>query len=413
MPYILNKTNGSVLTTVNDASTDLTTNLTFVGRNYSGYGEIVNENFVKLLENFSNTSANFPSKPLQGQLWFNSTTRQLTVSYDGKSFKGLASLRISTDVNRESVNNFVQGDLWWDSTNSQLSAFDGSSFVLVGPATSAAVNAAWTGVNEPKDETNRYTILKAKIGTNPVVTISSYGGTDFIPTTTSDLYSKFKIIKKGITLAGADAITGSSYNPQTQQGYVFWGTAAEALVAVSATTAVSTTGITAQNSTDNIAFNVPFISNNGTIYKNAGITFNPSTGVLNTIASQARYADLAERYAADMPYEVGTVVVIGGAKEVTACEERASTAVAGIVSKNPAYMMNSDAGTDETHPYIALKGRVPCKIIGSIKKGDLLVTSARLGHACAKLPTDSSNAVIGKALEDFQGPVGVIEVLVV
>jgi len=409
MPYILNKTNGSVLTTVNDASTDLTTNLTFVGRNYSGYGEIVNENFVKLLENFSNTSENPPSKPLQGQLWFNNTTRQLQVSYDGKSFKGIASLRISTSATRESVNNFVRGDLWWDSTNSQLSAFDGSSFVLIGPSTSAAVNASWTGVNEPKDLTNSYTILKAKIGINPVATISSYVGTDFVPTVTSDLHAHFNIIRKGITLAGADKDTGSSKDA----GYYFWGTAAEALVAISAKTADKTTGITAQIATDGTSYNVPFISNNGTIYKNDGIKFVPSTGVLNTIASQARYADLAERYAADMPYEVGTVVVIGGAKEVTASEERASTAVAGIVSKNPAYMMNSDAGTDETHPYIALKGRVPCKIIGSIKKGDLLVTSARLGHACAKLPTDSSNAVIGKALEDFQGPVGVIEVLVV
>jgi hypothetical protein len=407
MPYILNKTNGSVLTTVNDASTDLTTNLTFVGRNYSGYGEIVNENFVKLLENFSNTTA--PSKPLQGQLWFNSTTRQLNVSHDGKSFKGLASLRVSKSDARESVNNFVRGDLWWDDTNSQLNAFDGSSFVLIGPPTSAAVKATWTGVDEPKDLTNSYTILKAKIGINPVATISNYGGTDFIPTLTSDLNAQFKIIKKGITLAGADKDTGSSKDA----GYYFWGSAAHALLADNATTATSTTGISAQIATDGTAYNVPFISNTGVIYKNDGIKFVPSTGVLNTIASQARYADLAERYAADMIYEPGTVVVIGGDKEVTACEERASTAVAGIVSKNPAYMMNSDAGTDETHPYIALKGRVPCKIIGSIKKGDLLVTSTRFGHACAKLPTDSSNAVIGKALEDFQGPVGVIEVLVI
>ena len=63
MPYILNKTNGNVLATVNDAAVDLTTNLTFVGRNYSGYGEIVNENFLKLLENFSSITNNAPSKP--------------------------------------------------------------------------------------------------------------------------------------------------------------------------------------------------------------------------------------------------------------------------------------------------------------------------------------------------------------
>ncbi len=71
MPYILKKTNGTTLTTVQDASVDNSTSLTFVGRNYSGYGQPIEENFVKLLENFANTTA--PAKPIQGQLWFNST----------------------------------------------------------------------------------------------------------------------------------------------------------------------------------------------------------------------------------------------------------------------------------------------------------------------------------------------------
>ena len=124
------------------------------------------------------------------------------------------------------------------------------------------------------------------------------------------------------------------------------------------------------------------------------------------------YADLAERYEADAIYEPGTVLVIGGSKEVTTTTKYADTRVAGIVSKNPAYMMNSEAGTDETHPYIALKGRVPCKVVGSILKGDLLVTSTRLGHA-EKANGFLSGAIIGKALEDnFEGS-AVIEVLVV
>jgi hypothetical protein len=76
-------------------------------------------------------------------------------------------------------------------------------------------------------------------------------------------------------------------------------------------------------------------------------------------------------------------------------------------------MMNSEAGTDETHPYIALKGRVPCKICGSVKKGDLLVASGyKPGYAVKKQDHDSSDAVIGKALQDFAGPFGVIEVKV-
>ena len=127
---------------------------------------------------------------------------------------------------------------------------------------------------------------------------------------------------------------------------------------------------------------------------------------------QSTYADLAERYHADDIYEPGTVLILGGDAEVTVTAIRAHSSVAGIVSKNPAYIMNSDAGTDETHPYIALKGRVPCKVAGRVKKGDLLVTSSATGRAETMRSTDSPNAVLGKALEDFDGTLGVIEVKV-
>jgi hypothetical protein len=126
---------------------------------------------------------------------------------------------------------------------------------------------------------------------------------------------------------------------------------------------------------------------------------------------RATYADLAERYHADAVYESGTVLVIGGEKEVTTTAVYADTRVAGVVSKNPAYMMNDEAGTDETHPYIALKGRVPCKVIGPINKGDLLVTSAHPGYACVGQSVFGS-AVIGKALENKSEGFGIIEVMI-
>ena len=102
----------------------------------------------------------------------------------------------------------------------------------------------------------------------------------------------------------------------------------------------------------------------------------------------------------------------GGEKEVTISSVYATTAVAGIVSTNPAYMMNSEAGSNETHPYIALKGRVPCKICGPVKKGDILVTSNHPGYACAvdQNCLVNSGAIIGKALEDFSEGFGIIEV---
>lgn len=128
---------------------------------------------------------------------------------------------------------------------------------------------------------------------------------------------------------------------------------------------------------------------------------------------QATYADLAERYAADNKYEPGTVLVIGGEKEVTTTTRHGDTARAGIVSTEPAYTLNAKAGKDSTHPYIALAGRVPCKVYGSVKKGDMLVTSTKPGFAERAHANDNPNAVLARALEDFEGLEGVIEVMVV
>lgn len=115
-------------------------------------------------------------------------------------------------------------------------------------------------------------------------------------------------------------------------------------------------------------------------------------------ALQAQYADLAENYVSDKPYEPGTVLMFGGDAEVTECVGFLNPKVAGVVSTNPAYLMNST--TDGVA--IALKGRIPCKVEGAVNKGDLLVSSATPGVATA-LTQDSAmpNAIciIGKAIE--------------
>tara|TARA_B100001094_G_scaffold214934_1_gene208993 strand:- start:4781 stop:5716 length:936 start_codon:yes stop_codon:yes gene_type:complete len=147
-------------------------------------------------------------------------------------------------------------------------------------------------------------------------------------------------------------------------------------------------------------------SGNVTIDSYANIHANIAT----LTATAARYADLAERYEADAQYDAGTVVVFGGDKEVSMANGEYDHRVAGVISSAPAFMMNKDAGDDSTHPYVALTGRVPCKVTGSIKKGDLLCTSAMAGHAMAG--EAKAGHMIGKALEDFDGEAGVIEVLV-
>ena len=137
-----------------------------------------------------------------------------------------------------------------------------------------------------------------------------------------------------------------------------------------------------------------------------------SANIMTGTATAARYADLAERYATDKEYEVGTVVVFGGDKEITVSNIRMDTRVAGVISANPAYMMNCEAGDDQTHPYVALTGRVPCRVVGKVKKGDMMVCSGIPGVAIA---TDNPRmgSMIGKALEDYDSDhIGTIEIVV-
>ena len=123
----------------------------------------------------------------------------------------------------------------------------------------------------------------------------------------------------------------------------------------------------------------------------------------NGTATFAKYADLAERYAADATYEEGTVVMFGGEAEVTSAQGYGSTKIAGVVSTKPAFAMNSEAGSSETHPFIALQGRVPCKVVGTVSKGDILVASDISGTATVW--TESTvdprmTAYVGIAIED-------------
>ncbi len=109
-------------------------------------------------------------------------------------------------------------------------------------------------------------------------------------------------------------------------------------------------------------------------------------------------ADLAERYATDAVYAAGTVVVFGGSAEITQCTTANDTRVAGVISTDPALGLNEEAGSDTSHPYVALIGRVPCKVVGVINQGDLLTTSTTPGHAQRAL-TPTLGAIVGKALE--------------
>jgi len=418
MAYILNKTNGSVVATVQDASLDSTTDLTFLGRNYAGYGEIQNENFLKLLENFNNSSP--PTKPIEGQIWYDSLSNRLNI-YDGFNWKSVSNLDVSP-TDPLDTKTYSSGDLWFNNNSEQLYVFNGTNFVLVGPPSAADTLAAWRGSYEYNTTTigvKQYTI-KAVIGSDDTVAaIVSNSSYEVSQSPTSDSYPVAGFtnrIVKGITLTGADPATGST----KLSGYYFWGTAAESLRSDYASYAANALGFVFTSTNTNQLFYVPFIStvtSNTSAYidtSSSGIYYNPSTNILYATASSALYSDLAERYHADAVYEVGTVLTIGGKFDVTISQTSGDVSVAGIVSTKPAYRMNEGAGDQSTHPFIALKGRVPCKVFGRIHKGELIVTSNVPGHGRAFEKNDSPNAVFARALETHHSDVeGIIEVMVV
>ena len=141
---------------------------------------------------------------------------------------------------------------------------------------------------------------------------------------------------------------------------------------------------------------------------------NFAANIITGTATAARYADLAENYLADKPYEPGTVVVIGGSAEVTEVTKQNSPAIAGVVSTNPAHLMNAELEGDNVVA-VALKGRVPCKVVGAVRKGDVLIASNTPGHAQAA-PFNGYHAgasAIGVAIsENLTSGTGVVEALI-
>jgi len=122
--------------------------------------------------------------------------------------------------------------------------------------------------------------------------------------------------------------------------------------------------------------------------------------VVHATATAAQYADLAERYATDTPVETGEVVSLGGKEEITKCMDDKSDAVFGVVSDHPAYLMNSEAGNNDTHPAIALKGRVPVKVTGKGSAGDRIV-SGSYGTARVAQPGEATNFnTLGRLIKD-------------
>jgi hypothetical protein len=188
MAYIVNKTDGTAVTTITDGTIDNTTSLTLFGKSYSGFGELLNEDLVKLLENSASTSA--PTSPLKGEVWFDTTVNQLKV-YDGTSFKptGGAKSQASAPTSPSA------GDLWVDSTNSQLYFYTGSAFILAGPVYTAGQTLSGFKIETVTNDSAVSKVIASMYSGNTRVAILSAEA--FTP---GAVITGFATISAGITL---------------------------------------------------------------------------------------------------------------------------------------------------------------------------------------------------------------------
>lgn len=469
MAYTINLTDGTIFATIADGTINTSSSVTLIGKNYAGYGEFLDENYIQMLENFSSASSSgnpTSSKlgaPLTGQLWWDSTNSIMKV-YNGSVWKVMTG----TTASSSAPSSPVTGDLWYDSTNAQLKVYTGSAWLLVGPAFTAGTGTTGAIVDTITDNASvSHVVVKLYVEDDVVGIISKDSA--FTPQVS---ISGFTTVRPGITLATSISGVTQLFQGTATDSQLFDGldsTDFLSAIANDTTTgtlgilndsglsvgadsdfrvSVSTNDVLVRNQTQdgNLILQVndggvtttmiqmyganamTTVPNSITVNTAAGATaivngagnavgnIGSSSSYFNTVFAQATtalYADVAERFAADISYEPGTVVELGGEKEITMVKTDASDRVFGVISTKPAFTMNGGAGDNETHPPVAMTGRVPVRVSGAVRKGDRLI-SAGNGLARAAQPGEATAFnVIGRALADkLNNEVGTVEAIV-
>lgn len=216
MAYQVEKFNGQFFVSVEDGTIDNTTDIRFVGKNYAGYGEVQNENFLHLLENFANTTP--PPKKVTGQIWYDSSTKKLKF-YDGTKFKFASG----AEAAETAPTGLTTGDFWFDTAAKQLYCWSGEDFTLVGPEAAPEFGSS-AAVGQVVQDTGGVpnTVVRLISGGDTIAIVSK---TEF-DLASSNPITGFNRIKKGITLINTTA-TGSNAGV-TFTDHVFWGTASSA-----------------------------------------------------------------------------------------------------------------------------------------------------------------------------------------
>ena len=393
MAYTILKSDGTVLTTIADGTINTTsTSLGLPGRNYAGYGETIDTNFVHLTENFAATSP--PSNSLKGQIWYDTSTNVLRVC----PTDGAAAANWSTVASTGSGG-----------------ATTFSSIVVSGNLTAGNLTAT-TNSNASAMTTSQLTVsTTANIATGNIVAGE-------IGTLTTTAITSGSQSTNG-TLTGVWTANGAG-TANAVAGTAMWVTGGNLMITGSGAVGIKTDNFYYSNgvsiplgaaaySNANVASYLPTytgnvgtgatVFNGTTLNAGANTTAGAITGNWTLTAGSrltATYADLAERFSADDVYTPGTVVELGGTAEITAVKYELSEDVFGVISDNMAFLMNNGAGDNETHPAVAMTGRVRVKTLGMVRKGQRLV-SAGAGHARAANEGEATAFnVIGRALED-------------
>ncbi len=190
MAYTITLTDGTVFATIADGTINTSSSMTLIGKNYAGYGDYLDENFLHLLENGSNTTA--PSAPLTGQLWWDKTNNLLKV-YNGSVFKTISAATSSASAPTSNVT----GDLWYDTVNQQLKVWSGAAFIVVGPAYSSSQGTSGAIPETITDSVGATKYITSLYVNNNRVGIV-YDGAQFVPQ--ASLLATFPNIYPGITL---------------------------------------------------------------------------------------------------------------------------------------------------------------------------------------------------------------------
>lgn len=402
MAYTIVKSDGTVLTTISDGTINTTsTSLGLPGRNYAGYGQTFDTNYVHIVENFADSTP--PANPLRGQLWYDtgdSTVKVCPTDGETNALAWLSLTSTSSGGNTTFGSVSVTGNL----ASNNLSA---TNTVTANAFTAGylTISANATIANADITSATIGTLTTTDITTGSATTPGNIEGIWTVTGNTGNNASALLLETGGIYISNS----GNLYGIRTDKYMYANGTP------------VSFAG-TYSNS--NVASYLPTYGGNiltvqtqaTVLTTGANTTAGTVTGNWSLSAGSrltATYADLAERFESDQAYDPGTVVELGGPAEITAVKYELSEDVFGVVSDNMAFLMNNGAGDDITHPAVAMTGRVRVKCKGKVLKGQRLV-SAGEGYARAAADGEATAFnVIGRALADkTTDDMGVVEAIV-